>query len=99
MSKKVEKTKILPRGKYMLVLVDEPGSRENEYGLIVPDSEEQEQKAQGTVAEVSPLITDVKKGDRVIFGAYAGETLKIKEGTKEVEYKLLYDDDVIGFIK
>jgi chaperonin GroES len=91
--------KILPRGKYMLVRQAEEESRENENGLIIPASEEQERKSQGTVEAVSAEIKDVKKGDVVVFGAFAGETLKVKEGKKDVEFKLLHDDDVIAFIK
>lgn len=94
----MSKKNITPRGKYVLVKQAEPESRENEFGLLVPDSEEQEQKAQGDVIAVGSEVKGLKKGDRIIYGAYAGETLKVNEGTKEVEYKLLHDDDIIAFI-
>ena len=90
---------IIPRGKYMLVKQDEPESTENEFGLSVPDSEDKEQKAFGTVIKVGSEIKDIKEKDRVIFGAYAGEEMIITEGHKEIKYRLLYDDDVIAFIK
>ncbi|SRR5258708_21710207 len=94
-----KKPKIIPRGPYMLIkpIGDEP--RENENGLIVPPKIEQEQRAQGTVEAVSSEIKDVKIGDTVIYGAYAGEELRLRENGKEVLYKLLHNDDVIAFVK
>lgn len=94
-----QKMKIQPRGKYILVHPAEPEARENEFGIITPTNVEQEQKAQGEVLAVGSEIKDVKVGDRVIYGAYAGESIKMKESLKELDYKLLHDDDVIAFIK
>lgn len=90
--------KIKPRGKRILVRRDEAKSRVSEFGISAPENSEQEQKAFGTVAEVGSGITDVKKGDRVIYGAYAGETLEVEEKGKTVEYKLLDDEDVIAHL-
>lgn len=98
MSTKVEK-KIVPRGRYVFVKQDDPASKINEYGIINPDSEEQEQKSQGTVESVGSEIKDIKKGDRVIFGAYAGEEVKVKNGFKYDSYRLLFDEDIIAFLK
>ena len=95
----VQEKQIIPRGKYMLVKQDEPESKENEFGLSVPDSSEEDQKAFGTVIKVGSEIKDIKEGDRVIYGAYAGEELEVKEGHKDIKYRLLYDEDVIAFIK
>lgn len=95
----VKEKQIIPRGKYMLVKQDEPAAKENEFGLSIPDSEEKEQKAFGTVIQVGSEIKDIKKGDRVIFGAFAGEELDVTEGHNTIHYRLLYDEDVIAFIK
>lgn len=95
----IKEKQIVPRKKYMLVKQDEPDAKESEFGLSIPDSEDQEQKAFGTVISVGSEITDIKKNDRVIFGAYAGEELEVKEGHKAIRYRLLYDDDVVAFIK
>lgn len=95
----IKEKQIVPRKKYMLVKQDEPESKENDFGLTIPDSEDQEQKAFGTVIAVGSEITDIKEKDRVIFGAYAGEELEVKEGHKATKYRLLYDDDVVAFIK
>lgn len=91
--------KIKPRGKYILVRRDDPEGSVSEHGIYSPDTEEKEQKAFGTVVAVGSEIEDVKEGDRVIFGAYAGETLEEKEGSKKVEYRLLESEFVIAFIE
>lgn len=96
---KNNKQKVMPRGKYMLVQVDPPEDYKNQFGLIVPANSDKDQKAQGVVLGVGDEVkTDIKKGDVVIFGAYAGETLTMTEGKEEIEYKLLHDDDVIAKI-
>jgi chaperonin GroES len=91
--------KIIPRGKRILVLRDEAESRESEHGIITPENVDREQRAFGTVVAVGPEINDLKKGDRVIYGAYAGETIEESIKGKTVEYKLLDDEDVIAFLK
>lgn len=94
-----KKTNIVPRGKQVLVRVDEAEDRESEFGIIVPDEVEQERKSQGLVEAVGPDIKDVKPGDRVIYGTFAGESIKLRESGKQVDFKLLDDGDVIAFIK
>ena len=91
--------KIVPRGKWVLVRPIEKESRTTDQGLILPASEEREQKALGTVVAVCKEITDIKLGDEVIYGVFAGENLKRQESGKEIEYKLLLDEDVIAFLK
>ena len=93
------KTTIQPRGKYILVLRDEPKTHGTKHGLIVPENIEKEQKAYGTVASVGPEIKDVKKGDRVIYGAFAGEEIEVEENGKKVLYRILEDEHVIAFLK
>ena len=91
--------KIQPRGKWVLVRPVDPESNVNEAGLFIPDSTEKEQKAQGTVEAVGSEIKDIKKGDHVVYGAYAGETVGFTEKGKQVELKLVYDEDIIAFLK
>lgn len=90
--------KIQPRGKYILVKRDEAKSRVSEHGISAPSNTEQEEKAFGTVIAVGEKITDVKKGDRVIYGAFAGEEIEMDEKGKPVKYRLLEDEFVIAFI-
>ena len=92
-------TKIIPRGKRMLVRRDAAESKVSTYGIALPENTESEQKAFGTVVEVGKGIEDVKKGDRVIYGAYAGEQIELEEKGKKVEYRLLDDEDVIAHVK
>jgi len=91
--------KIIPRGKWVLIKPIEKEARETEYGLILPASQEQEQKAQGTIQVIGDEIKGLKIGDVVIYGAYAGENLKTRENNKEIDYKLLLDEDIIAFVK
>ena len=83
----------------MLVRRDEATGGVSEHGIVTPDNVEKEQKAYGTIVAVGPDIKDVKVGDRVIYGAYAGEDIQQDESGKKVDYKLLDDEDVIAFIK
>lgn len=89
---------IKPRGKNILIERDAEGSRESENGIITPDNVEQEQKAFGTVMAVGPEVTDVKKGDRVIYGVYSGEQIEVEIKGKKHDYRLVPDEDVIAFI-
>ena len=91
--------KIIPRGKQILVKPDGEGSRVTDSGLVMPSNVEQEQKAIGTVLAVGSEIKDIKKGQRVIYGAFAGEKLKLNESSKEVDYMILFDEDVLAFIE
>lgn len=96
----MKKTKIIqPRGKWVLVLPASAETKENEYGLLAPANVESEQKAQGTVEAFGSEVTDLKVGDTVVYGAYSGELLKVRENGKEIEYKLILEEDVIAFIK
>jgi len=91
--------KIKPRGEQILVLPEPEASRESAHGIVTPTNVEQETKAFGTVIAVGPQIQDVKKGDRVIYGAFAGEHIKLSESAKEVDYVLLFNEDVLAFIE
>jgi len=85
--------KVIPRGKYILVKPEEEDSKINDAGLSMPSNEEAEDKARGEVIEVGD-VKDIKKGDRVIYGVFAGEEIHIKK----VVYKLLHEEDVIAFV-
>ena len=84
---------------YILVKPDNEDSKENEAGLSTPANMEVEEKATGTVVSFDPAIADMKKGAHVVFGVLAGEVIKRNENGKQVEYKLLYDYDVIAFLE
>lgn len=95
----MKKNSILPRGKYVLIKPEDEKSKTTDSGLIIPDNVEKEQKkASGIVLDVGSDIKDIKKGDKILYGMYAGETVMLMENGKEVEYRLLFDDDVIGYL-
>lgn len=91
--------KIKPRKKQVLVKPDEKQSHESEFGIITPDNVEQEGKAIGTVIAVGEGIDDIKPGERVIYGAFAGEPISLKESNEEIDYILLFDEDVLALIE
>jgi chaperonin GroES len=72
-------------------------------GIIIPDSAK-EKPIEGEVVAVgngkvnddgSVRAVDVKKGDRVLFGKYAGTEVKL-DG---VEHLILREDDILGVIE
>lgn len=71
-------------------------------GIIIPDTAK-EKPAEGKVVAVGHgklsddgkrIELEVKKGDRILFGKYAGTEVKI-EGE---EYLIMREDDVLGII-
>lgn len=89
---------IKPRGKYILVECDPPEAQKNQFGILTPTNVERDEKAMGTVISVGPEIKDVKKGEKVIYGTYAGDDISFEEKGKKIKYRLLHDDDVLAFI-
>ncbi len=72
-------------------------------GLIIPDTAKEKPQqgkviaaGKGKVTEDGKLVVmDVKVGDRILFGKYAGTEIKI-EGK---EYLMMREDDVLGVIE
>jgi chaperonin GroES len=71
-------------------------------GLIIPDTAK-ERPLEGEVVAVGSgkrledgtvVALDVKKGDRILFGKYAGTEIKV-DG---VEHLILREDEVLGVI-
>lgn len=72
-------------------------------GIIIPDNHT-EKPAQGEVVATGPgyrqdnggfAELDVKTGDKVLFGKYAGTEVKV-EGQ---EYLIMKEDDILGIIQ
>lgn len=90
--------KLKPLGNRIVV---EPFSEEEttKSGIILPDTVDKEKKAEGKVIAIGAgekiQKLDLKTGDKVIFGKYAGEEVKV--GDKE--YKILSDEDVLAVIE
>lgn len=72
-------------------------------GIIIPDSAKEKPMEGEVVAAGSGKVLDngqrvtpeVKKGDRVLFGKYAGTEVKI-EGE---EHLIMREDDILGIIE
>jgi chaperonin GroES len=80
--------------------VDEKETTRN--GIFIPDSAK-EKPQQGEVMAVGKgkrlddgtvVAPDVKTGDRILFGKYSGNEIKL-EGT---EYIIMREDDVLGVV-
>jgi len=72
-------------------------------GIIIPDTAK-EKPAEGKVVAVGSgkigedgkrITPEIKSGDRILFGKYAGTEVKI-EGE---EYLIMREDDVLGVIE
>ena len=72
-------------------------------GIFVPDTAK-EKPQEGKVVAVGPgkwdengkrIPLEVKKGDRVLFGKYTGNEIKIDE----VEHLIMREDDILGVIE
>ncbi len=79
------------------------GEEKTKGGIIIPDSA-QEKPQEGKIVAVGKgkvledgkvLPLDVKKGDKVLFGKYAGTEIKI-EGE---DMLIIREDDILGIIE
>ena len=72
-------------------------------GIIIPDTAK-EKPQEGKIIAVGPgnvnekgerIPLDVKKNDRVLFGKYAGNEIKI-DG---IEHLIMREDDILGILE
>ncbi|WP_326543336.1 co-chaperone GroES [Pseudorhodoferax sp.] len=93
---------IRPLHDRLIVKRSEPETR-TASGIVIPDSAG-EKPEQGEILAVGPgkrddegqrIAPDVKVGDRVLFGKYSGQTVKL--GADEV--LVLREDEVLGVIE
>ena len=94
--------KIKPLGDRILVIRVEE-EKKTKGGILIPDTAK-EKPQEGKVIAVGPgkvnekgerIPLDVKKGNRVLFGKYAGNEIKI-DG---VEHLIMREDDILGIVK
>jgi len=94
-------TKIRPLHDRVIVKRIEEEER-SKGGIIIPDTAK-EKPQEGRVIAVGPgkredgklIAPDVKTGDRVLFGKYAGTEIKL-EGE---EHLILREEDILGIIE
>ncbi len=81
-----------PLGKRVLVKrLEEENTTSS--GIIIPDNAK-EKPSQGEVVAVSSEVSDLKCGDKVVFGKYSGNEVSL-EGEK---YLVIEVDDIFGII-
>ena len=94
--------KIRPLGDRLLVKRIEEEEK-SKGGIIIPDSAKEKPQegkvvavGKGKILEDGKLVPlEVKAGDRILFGKYAGTDVKI-EGE---EHLIMREDDVLGIIE
>lgn len=62
-------------------------------GIIIPDNAK-EKPQQGEVFAVAKDISDIKVGDKVVFGKYAGSEIKLENEN----YLILSYEDILGIL-
>ncbi len=96
------KVKIQPLGDRVLVKPIE-AKEYKKGGIIIPDTakekpQEGEVVATGkgkTTEDGKVLPMDVKAGDRILYGKYSGNEIKIED----TEYLIMHQDDILGILK
>ena len=78
-------------------------------GIVIPDTAKGEKPQEGIVVAVGKggigkdgddPSKHLKVGDKVLFGKYAGDDVKLKDTDgKDVEVKILHLDAVLGLVK
>ncbi len=85
------------------ILVERVEEEMKKGGIIIPDTAK-EKPQQGKVIAVgdgrrddkgNKIPMEVKKGDMILFGKYAGNEIKLVEK----EYLIIREDDVLGIIE
>src|SRR5438045_928899 len=101
MSSKMNK-KIRPLGDRVVV---DPGELETKTpgGILIPETADKDKPIQGTIVaigmgrfvdgKVQPL--QVKVGDKVLFGKYAGTNVKLDT----TEYLVMREEDIMGVLE
>ena len=96
------KVKLQPLGDRVLVKPLEQKETKRG-GIIIPDTaKEKPQEGQivatgkgKTTEDGKVLPMDVKAGDKILYGKYSGNEVKIDD----VEYLIMHQDDVLGILK
>ena len=95
--------KIRPLHDRVLVKRLEPQEETSSGGIIIPDTAK-EKPQEGEVVAAGPGKTledgktqamNVKVGDKILFGKYAGTDVKIDE----VDYIIMREDDILGILQ
>ncbi len=99
--------KIEPLGDRVVVM-PVPKEQTTKSGIVIPDTASGEKPQEGVVLalgkggigkDMADPTKYLKVGDRVLYGRYAGDDVKLKsEDGKDVEVKVLHVDSILGRI-
>lgn len=89
----MSKVPLMPLSDFVVVQQQEAQTK-TASGLFLPDKSGEKPKI-ATVLAVGPTVTDVKIGDRVIFGGYSNTEIKI-DGA---EYMLVKSENIYAKLK
>src|SRR5437667_12397165 len=95
-------TRVRPMHDRVIVRRIEEQEERSAGGIIIPDTAK-EKPQEGKVVAVGPgkkedgkvIAMDVKSGDRVLFGKYAGSEIKL-DGE---EHLILREEDILGVVE
>jgi chaperonin GroES len=78
-------------------------SRKTASGIVIPDTAAEKPETGEVIAvgngkiqedgKVRPLA--VKKGDKILFGKYSGQTVRVKD----IEYLVMREEDIMGVLE
>ncbi len=89
---------IQPIGDRILVKVLEE-KETTKSGIVLPETAEKEKKAEGEIVAIGEgdkvKKMNLKIGDKVMFGKYAGDEVQIQK----VEHRFLKDEEILAVIK
>lgn len=93
--------KIIPLHDRLVVKQNEPETT-TKGGIVIPDTADKDKPVRGKVLAVGPgkfidgkvQPLQVKVGDEVLFGKYAGTNVKLEDS----EYLVMREEDVMGIV-
>jgi len=77
------------------VLIEPIVEKEKKYGTLVVANMSEEKPTLGTAKAVGPNVTNIKTGDVVVYGRYAGTVITIGWD----DYLLVEESDILGIWK
>ena len=89
--------KITPMNNCIFVLPDMTVDK-TESGIVLSDYTKK-RPTSGTIVTVGPDVKTFKKGDRIIYGQYAGAKEIINIAGKEKELFLMTENDILALIE
>jgi chaperonin GroES len=86
--------KVVPRNDRVVIIPQWEDTRLKNSKIVIPDTAKKDYPAEGTVHDVGPDVTDLKKGDQVLFAKYAGDDVEI-DG---IPYKIVREESVLASV-